>query len=366
MFGFGSRGVRSIAVLLAAFLSLPALLSTSNASASDAGDSEGEDVIEGIEQDVVLFDLDDGTTMEVPRAELREAASRGSTRDEHGRAGEPAKGPVREHQGEGEHLPSHITEALALGSPDEAAIVDDGVEGAPDEETSTSTSGFTTLRQVPKSERESRPRRAVAQVLYADHNAVWHVCSAWMLKEDRVITASHCVRDLDGNWYPGASYRIGPAAHEGWTPYQWCRSVQRISPSNYRTESTEAEKAPWDYAGIKLDCDVGWETGWFGYWWSDIDPEHDWRARGGSNTGYWNIDRKMYEGFGEIYDSAPQLVWYSNAGSRGMSGGPRWNDYTQWGNAVHAIHQGASPIDRQGVRINETVFDQIYGWKYYW
>lgn len=334
----------SAALLVAA---LPVLMSAGDPSPSADGVARGHD-------DDQTHDLyDDGTSESHPR-------DRGDSEAQRAKDRRYAPG----YEGTGEP-PEDIRTTDETGS-DELDESDEPELAEPDEPEHDASGDFSTQSShwglVSDDDRLAYPRRTVTRVYFDDLSGDGMRCTGWMLESDRVITNAHCLYDRgQSEWYPRGSYTVQPAAHGSETPYGSCNVTRRVIPSNYDSIWPWHDPHDWDYGAMALDCSVGNNTGWMGFWWSSIDPEDDARARRGAVTGYPNA--WMHEGIGDITSSTNQQIFFDNPSAAGMSGSGRWNqNNTSCGSCVHGILRDVG----QGVRINDTVFDQIARWKHEW
>lgn len=88
-------------------------------------------------------------------------------------------------------------------------------------------------------------------------------CTGFMLSRDVLVTAGHCVH-YNGAWV--TSYTVTPGRagankpfgacsggiNDVWTTWNWINGY----PSDY------------DFGLVKLTCDIGYSTGWFGWWYN--------------------------------------------------------------------------------------------------
>jgi glutamyl endopeptidase len=91
-------------------------------------------------------------------------------------------------------------------------------------------------------------------------------CTGFMLSRDVLVTAGHCVH-WNGSWV--TSYTVTPGRtgdsrpfgtcsggiNDVWTTWNWINGY----PSDY------------DFGLVKLTCDIGYSTGWFGWWYNTAE-----------------------------------------------------------------------------------------------
>src|SRR5215470_16644591 len=89
-------------------------------------------------------------------------------------------------------------------------------------------------------------------------------CTGFLLSRDTIVTAGHCV--YNGGW--ATSYTAYPGRNgANYTPYGSCSGGSADLWTNTLWVSTGSED--YDYGMIKLTCDIGYSTGWFGWWYNE-------------------------------------------------------------------------------------------------
>ncbi|HET9143565.1 trypsin-like serine peptidase [Actinophytocola sp.] len=187
-------------------------------------------------------------------------------------------------------------------------------------------------------------------------------CTGFMLSRDVLVTAGHCVH-FNGSWV--TSYTVTPGRTgnskpfgtcsggiaDVWTTWNWINGY----PSDY------------DYGLVKLTCDIGYSTGWFG--WS-------------YNTGENLVGQYLYvEGYpgdkpygtmwwdgDTVYSQTANKLWYWVDTFGGQSGSPVYR-YSSSGPCVGwcviGIHTngvaGTNPTN-SGTRFRPDVMDFINYW----
>lgn len=189
-------------------------------------------------------------------------------------------------------------------------------------------------------------------------------CTGFMLSRDVLVTAGHCVH-WGGSWvtsYTVTPGRTGSSAPFGscsggiadvWTTWNWINGY----PSDY------------DYGLVKLTCDIGYSTGWFGWWY---------------NTGENLVNQYFYvEGYpgdkpygtmwwdgDTVYSQTANKFWYWIDTAPGQSGSPvyHYNSVTPGlcgGWCVTGIHTngvaGTNPAN-SGTRFRPEVMSFINYW----
>jgi glutamyl endopeptidase len=215
----------------------------------------------------------------------------------------------------------------------------------------------------------SFPARAVVQIT---RNGAAH-CTGWLYGPDIVATAGHCVHSggSGGAWYTG-QLTIWPGRDGASAPYGSCTARRLYSVTGWTVSGLEDH----DYGAIKLNCTVGNNTGWFGYWWQSA-------SLAGASTlinGYpgdkpfgqhWRGDSVART----VAVSQTNQIFYSNDTIGGMSGSPIYQ-YRGAGSAFCAgycsmgIHAYGFPhlvfphnTYNHGTRITEARFNNMQAWR---
>ncbi|GAA2683827.1 MULTISPECIES: serine protease [Actinosynnema] len=189
-------------------------------------------------------------------------------------------------------------------------------------------------------------------------------CTGFMLSRDVLVTAGHCVH-FGGSWV--TSYTVTPGRTGGSAPFGRCGG----GIADVWTTSAWINGYPsdHDYGLVKLTCDIGDRTGWFGWWY---------------NTGENLVGQQFYvEGYpgdkpygtmwwdGDTsYSQSANKLWYWVDTARGQSGSPvyRYNSTTAGlcgGWCVTAIHTngvaGGNPAN-SGTRLRPDVMSFVNYW----
>lgn len=203
----------------------------------------------------------------------------------------------------------------------------------------------------------SYPARAVALVTFSGGR-----CTGWLIGANTVITAGHCVYNIDTNsWYSRTSYRVYPGYDGTTAPYGYCTAKQIYSVTGW----TVNENEQYDIGAIKLNCTVGNTVGWFGFF-----------TQGASLTNYPAIvsgypgDKPLTQWWSSdtIRYSATNQLFYPNDTVGGMSGSPVWYDRNgPYAMAIHAygFPHGAWPhtVYNHGTRITAGIYNVMTSWK---
>ncbi|WP_258871223.1 serine protease [Virgibacillus dokdonensis] len=185
-------------------------------------------------------------------------------------------------------------------------------------------------------------------------------CTGFMVNEDTVVTAGHCVYKHDkGGW--AEEITASPGRNGSSLPYgsfDW--------ETVYTVSGWKDNKNPeYDYGAIKLRGTPGNNTGWFGYRTTNVDYPADLSV---NVTGY-PCDQPsgtMWTDSGKVLSVMTRQLGY-NADTFGcQSGSPVYRNYSETGQtaiAIHAYGASGSPLTNKGTRITQAVFNNISTWK---
>lgn len=189
-------------------------------------------------------------------------------------------------------------------------------------------------------------------------------CTGFMLSRDVLVTAGHCVH-WGGQWV--TSYTVTPGRTGGTAPFGSCSGG--IADVWTTWNWINGYPSDHDYGLVKLTCDIGYSTGWFGWWY---------------NTGENLVNQYFYvEGYpgdkpygtmwwdGDYtYSQTANKLWYWIDTAGGQSGSPvyHYNSTTPGlcgGWCVTGIHTngvaGSNPAN-SGTRFRPDVMSFINYW----
>lgn len=86
-------------------------------------------------------------------------------------------------------------------------------------------------------------------------------CTGFMISRDVLVTAGHCVH-WGGSWV--TSYTVTPGRTGGSAPFGSCSGG--IADVWTTWNWINGYPSDHDYGLVKLTCDIGYSTGWFGWW----------------------------------------------------------------------------------------------------
>jgi glutamyl endopeptidase len=208
----------------------------------------------------------------------------------------------------------------------------------------------------------SFPNRAIVKlrVKYPNESDIYG-CTGFMISEDTVATAGHCVYDREkGGWaditaQPGRSGSYVPYGTYDWKTLHSVKGWTQNGNANY------------DYGAIKLRGTPGTRTGWLGYRWT---LDNDSLYRSGQNIAGYPCDKigsdEMWIDSGRVLKVNSSQLGYDIDTFGCQSGSPVFGNLSSTGETAVAIHAyGASGIPRTnyGTRITKTVFDKFGQWK---
>ncbi len=191
-------------------------------------------------------------------------------------------------------------------------------------------------------------------------------CTGFLINRNTVATAGHCVHTggPGGSWRPRSTFRIYPGYNTNTAPYGSC-TARRLHSVNGWVNSGSHQ---YDYGAVKLNCNVGNSTGWYGYYWTSANLVNEsviiQGYPGDKPLNQWiSADRNRC--------NSALKVFYKNDTTGGMSGSPVWND-TRFPNSasVFGIHAyapfgntGCVRNNNSGTRINQPRFNNLTNWK---
>ena len=162
------------------------------------------------------------------------------------------------------------------------------------------------------------PNRALVLIAYQGFQ--W--CTGFMVSPNTLVTSGHCVHSGGpwGNWYNIDQFQVFPGRDGTNTPFGSCSVQTMWTVGGWVNHS----RPHLDYGAMRLSCNIGSVTGWFGVY----------APRDGALTDA-PIRLIGYPGdrFQEQWGSSdmvrrlrPRLLCYRNDTVGGHSGSPVWND----------------------------------------
>ncbi len=188
-------------------------------------------------------------------------------------------------------------------------------------------------------------------------------CTGFLISKDTVATAGHCVHEGSGGRW-SEDVKFYPAYNNGSAPFGSCGARRLYAVAKWTEDGIEEH----DYGAVKLNCQIGETTGWFGYYASA-------ESQVGVSVllmGYPGDKPRgtMWGGGGDIVASKPRTTHYQIDTSGGQSGSPvieadRGASKSRcYGTCAVAIHTyaGFDPTN-SATRINEAVAASLTAWK---
>lgn len=108
------------------------------------------------------------------------------------------------------------------------------------------------------------PARAIVQILFQTEFGAEHLCSGAMISPDTVLTAGHCIHSGTPLGRSYRNFRVIPGRNVGSAPFGECAATKAFVIAGWTGSQTSEEARYFDLGGLKLNCDVGNVTGWFG------------------------------------------------------------------------------------------------------
>lgn len=206
------------------------------------------------------------------------------------------------------------------------------------------------------------PNRAIVLITFDGGR-----CTGWLYGKDTVATAGHCVHSggSGGTWK--TNVRIYPGRNGASSPYGSCSAKRLHSVVGWTRDRNEQ----YDYGAIKLNCNVGNTTGWFGLWWQDASLN----GTQSQISGYpGDKPLEQWRSVDQVRVSQSNQIFYFNDTLGGMSGSPVYTQrptgspwctgYCAMGIHAYGLH-GANPHGNHnhGTRLTKAKFDNLINWR---
>lgn len=196
-------------------------------------------------------------------------------------------------------------------------------------------------------------------------NGVALRCSGAMIGPDTVATAGHCVHSggTTGNW--STNVVVFPGRNGNRAPFGSCPARRLHAPRGWTRDKLDSN----DYGAIKLNCDVGFTTGWYGL----LSLPGSLRNVPANIRGYPADKALTLWGTRTlIRTSDTSFAFYRNDTDAGVQGAGVFNVTDLCGRCIIAIHTdeasaepGAVPpftTNNYGVRLRPVVLDNLAYW----
>jgi glutamyl endopeptidase len=207
------------------------------------------------------------------------------------------------------------------------------------------------------------PARAAVHIQFSGGG-----CSGWMIGANTVATAGHCLnRGAGGGWFDRTTYVITPGANGTLAPFGRCGARQLFSVLGWTRDGNEQ----FDYGAIKLNCNVGNQTGWFGF----FATSSSLNGKQSRINGYPGDkpSRTQWSSLDSIRVSQTNQLFYRNDTFNGDSGSAVWTTQgpgacagLQCAMAIHGYGLHGSPphsTNNHGKRITTATFNNLISWR---
>jgi glutamyl endopeptidase len=239
--------------------------------------------------------------------------------------------------------------------------------GTPDNKTDPSSNGresvIGTDDRTQVTNTTSFPNSAIVRISFSAGS-----CTGWLIGANTVATAGHCVAPGGtGGFYDPATYTIAPGQNGTSQPFGTCGARRLFSVVGWTDSANEA----FDYGAIKLKCNIGNTTGWFGFFWTTADLT----GSPATVTGYPGdkpFGTNWTHSLSIAVNGNDQLFYLIDT-APGQSGSPVWKQEQPGlcsggcGMAIHAygLHGTTPPHSdhNHGTRITEARFNNLINWR---
>lgn len=207
-----------------------------------------------------------------------------------------------------------------------------------------------------------RPARYNVYISFVQNGGSFR-CSGSLIGPNTVATAGHCVHTGG----PGGSWSTNVVVYPGRNgtsfPYGSCTARTLYSVTGWTNSSSDN----YDYGAIKLNCNVGNTTGWYGFFWTSSSlrglPTNIWSYPGDLAGQY------QWKDLRSVTVSQTTRTFYKNDTFGGSSGAGVWYSRTGCGRCLFAIHAygtyGSYPYstNNHGTRIRQAVYNNLLNWR---
>ncbi|MEM7729132.1 MAG: trypsin-like serine protease [Pseudomonadota bacterium] len=115
-----------------------------------------------------------------------------------------------------------------------------------------------------KMDMRAPPASSIVQIAFRTAFGTEKSCSGAMVAPDAVLTAAHCIHSGSVRGRPFRDFVIVPGRISGAANFGECGAVSARVMHGWTSATGVVELLDYDLGIIRLDCDIGHQTGWFG------------------------------------------------------------------------------------------------------
>ena len=205
------------------------------------------------------------------------------------------------------------------------------------------------------------PYRAVGLLTFTQGSGSYS-CTAWLISNNTIATAGHCVHSGGSTGVWSTNVRFYPARNGSLSPYGSCSAIRLHSVVGW----TSSANPEYDYGAARLNCTIGNSTGWLGRVWTTA-------SQVGVPIGIFGypgdkLSGTQWGGNSKVAVSETRKTRYPIDTAGGQSGAPvvqadGTGPGTCQGDCGIAIHAyAASGGNNSGTRITQAVNNNLQNW----
>ena len=190
-----------------------------------------------------------------------------------------------------------------------------------------------------------------------------------MISKDTVATAGHCVHTggSSGAWRDRTTMKVWPGRDGTASPFGFCTVKRLHSVAGWTGSANQL----YDYGAMRLNCNVGNTTGWFGMY--SLPTDGQFLNQPAIIDGYpGDKPQQQWLSADKVRASQPLRLCYRMDTVGGHSGRPIWHDRGEalstngaWAIAVHAYGATSSTCGtslNSGPRLTQTRISNYSSW----